>query len=190
MEGTLVVSGAKNREGLARFLESCGCREVVTAASGDEARRLLGEREYGLVVVAAPLPDEFGRELALHAADSTDSSVLFLAGPGHAQEVAAGLREYGVAVVPTPLSRQTLSQVVELLEASRRRTLRLREENRRLTRRLEEMRLVSRAKCLLIQYAGMTEEEAHHALERQAMNRRCTRAEAAREMIVSSEGSA
>ena len=190
MEGTLVVSGAKNREELGRFLESCGCRGVTLAASGAEARRLLGEREFALVAVAAPLPDEFGGELALHAVSATDSGVLLLAGGGRAQEVAEGLREYGVAVLPTPLSRQAAAQAVELLLAARRRTLRLREENRLLSRRLEDARLVCRAKCLLIQYGGMTEEEAHHAVERRAMDRRRSRREAAEEIIAAYEGEA
>ena len=69
-------------------------------------------------------------------------------------------------------------------------TMRLREENRRLSRRLEDARLVCRAKCLLIQYGGMTEEEAHHAVERRAMDRRRSRREAAEEIIAAYEGEA
>lgn len=180
---TLVVTGAKNREDFLRFLAGCGCRGCLLAASGSEARRLLPEREYELVVIAAPLPDEFGRELAIHTADTTGSGVLLVVSSVQAPELTPELGEYGVAVVPSPMSRQTVTQAVQLLRAGRQRMLRLREENLRLTRRLEDLRLVDRAKCALIQYGGFTEEEAHHAIERRAMDRRLTRRQAAEDIL-------
>lgn len=180
---TLVVTGAKNREDFLRFLTGCGCHGCLLAASGSEARRLLPEREYELVVIAAPLPDEFGRELAIHTAETTDSGVLLVVSSIQFPEVAPDLGDYGVAVVPSPMNRQTVAQTVQLLRAGYQRSLRLREENRRLTRRLEDLRIVDRAKCALIQYGGYTEEEAHHLIERRAMDRRLTRRQAAEDIL-------
>lgn len=188
MEDTLVATGAKNKEEFARFLAGCGCRGTVLASSGSEARRLLGEREFRLVIIAAPLPDEFGRELALYAAETTASGVLLVVAAPQAAEVAAGVEEYGVAVTASPMNRQAVAQAVRLLRAGSRRVARLREENRGLRQRLEDMRLVSRAKCALIQYGGYTEEEAHHTIERRAMDRRISRRQAALEILEGYEG--
>lgn len=187
METTLLVTAAKNKEDFARFLAGCGCREVSLAASGSEARRLLGEREYSLVVIAAPLPDEFGRELALYAAEATAAGVLLVVASPQAEEVAAGVEEYGVAVTPSPLNRQRVTQALQLLRAAGRRLARMQAENRKLLRRLEDMRVTDRAKCALIQYGGYTEEEAHHTIERRAMDRRISRRQAAQEILESYE---
>lgn len=43
--------------------------------------------------------------------------------------------------------------------------------------------MVDRAKCLLIQYRGLTEEQAHRAIEKQAMDTRQTRVAVAQTVI-------
>ena len=61
MERTLAVCVPKHREAMASLLSSCGCGPVLFAQSAGEARRRLLEGEFQLVVINAPLPDEFGR---------------------------------------------------------------------------------------------------------------------------------
>ena len=60
---------------------------------------------------------------------------------------------------------------------------RYRRENRRLQKRIEDIRLVDRAKCLLIECCGMSEPEAHSYIEQQAMNRRCPKRDIAQGII-------
>ena len=48
---------------------------------------------------------------------------------------------------------------------------------------LADVRVVDRAKCLLIQYRGLTEEQAHRAIEKQAMDTRQTRVAVAQTVI-------
>ena len=42
----------------------------------------------------------------------------------------------------------------------------LRQENIKLQKKIEEIRLVDRAKCALIQYLGLTESQAHKYIEK------------------------
>ena len=53
----------------------------------------------------------------------------------------------------------------------------------RLEQKIQDIRTIDRAKCLLIQYSGMSEEQAHRYLEKQAMDRRMTRREVAEEVL-------
>ena len=55
----------------------------------------------------------------------------------------------------------------------------LQRENVKLQQKIEEIRLVDRAKCCLIQYLNMTEAQAHRHIEKQAMDTRRTRREVA-----------
>ena len=56
-------------------------------------------------------------------------------------------------------------------------------ENARLTEKIAQLRLVDRAKCLLIERRGMTEADAHRLIEKQAMDTRATRGEVATALI-------
>ena len=66
---------------------------------------------------------------------------------------------------------------------SRSRILGLQNRNLQLQEKIEEIRLVDRAKCALIQYLDMTEPQAHRYLEKQAMDMRCTRREIAEAVL-------
>ncbi|MDY3849924.1 MAG: ANTAR domain-containing protein, partial [Bullifex sp.] len=59
----------------------------------------------------------------------------------------------------------------------------LRHENERLRAKLEEVKLISQAKCLLIEKKGCSEEAAHHLIERRAMNSRISAKEAAGQIL-------
>ena len=49
--------------------------------------------------------------------------------------------------------------------------------------KMEEIRIVNRAKCLLIEQLKMTEKEAHRYIEKQAMDRCVTRRTIAENII-------
>lgn len=103
------------------------------------------------MVINAPLQDEFGHDLALSLTQSTDSGILMLVKSDLADAVSARVEDYGVFVIPRPVGRQLFFQTVKLVNASRKRILGLRKENGRLQEKIEEMRLVDRAKCTLVQ---------------------------------------
>ena len=53
----------------------------------------------------------------------------------------------------------------------------------RLRKKLSEVGYITKAKCLLIQYREMSEDEAHYYLEREAMDRCVAKKEIALEII-------
>ena len=69
------------------------------------------------------------------------------------------------------------------MSAARNRIVGLQSENVRLQSKIEEIRLVDRAKCALIQYLNMTEPQAHRYIEKQAMDMRTTRREIAQNIL-------
>ena len=93
------------------------------------------------------------------------------------------MEDAGVLVLPKPLSRPMFFQALKMVSALRRRMYGLHKENLKLHQKIEEIRLVDRAKCVLMQYLSMTEPEAHRYLEKQAMNLRASRAEVAQSVL-------
>lgn len=181
MEQILVVCGPGRQASLEPLLKGCG--QLAFSATAGEARRRLAGSEPDLVVINAPLSDEFGNQLAATCSEDTACGVLLLAPASQAEQAAAWLEAYGVLVLSKPTSRSLLLAALQFLRSSRRRVLALRQENRRLLQKLDELRLVGRAKCLLVEHTGMTEEEAHHHLERMSMDARITRRDAAQQII-------
>ncbi|HRK91901.1 MAG TPA: ANTAR domain-containing protein [Ruminococcus bicirculans (ex Wegman et al. 2014)] len=140
------------------------CKTSI-AATGLETRRAVGSGSYDCVVINCPLSDEYGNELAEIVCTSTDASCVAIAKSENADILADKLEDFGVMVIPKPLGRQYFS------------------ENLKLHKKLEEIRTINRAKCSLMQYLGFTEQQAHKYLEKQAMDKRCTKIEVAQKVI-------
>ena len=188
LDSVLVVSsGEKGKERFDELLAICGFLNIAFANSGAEARRKLGEYEVDLVIINCPLRDEFGHELALKFTQETASGVIMLVKSELADEISAKVEDFGVFVLEKPLSRQLFFQTLKLVGAACRRMAGLRQENVKLQSKIEEIRLVDRAKCALIQYLSMTEEQAHRFIEKQAMDMRTTKREIAQGILKSYE---
>ena len=99
------------------------------------------------------------------------------------EEISEQASSFGVLTLGKPFSRGMFSQAVGLLLASQAKAQCYRAENEKLRQKLEELRIVSRAKCLLVEYLHLNEEEAHKHLERQAMEERKTRRAVAEEIL-------
>ena len=156
---------------------------MLQAASVTEARRLLAAGNIGLVIINTPLPDEFGLESAKDFADGKDVAVLLLVKAELYHQVSYKVRGSGVFVLSRPLKGQLLLEAVGIMDAMRRKIIALNEQNQKLRKRLDEMGLITRAKCLLIEKKTMTEEEAHRYLEEEAMNHSLSKREVAQSII-------
>ena len=163
----IVSAGANSNEYLSARLNELGYTRSAIVPSGTEARRRMMEADFELVIVNAPLPDEFGHELCAAAVEQTDAGVILLA----------------KAAACDSLMGPMFLQAVHMAAASNHRLQRLRVENDRIQAKLAQVRLVSRAKCLLIERKGLTEAEAHRAIEKEAMDSRRDRGEVAQEII-------
>lgn len=92
-----------------------------------------------------------------------------------AEEISYKVENEGVIVVPKPLQKAALVQAVRLALSTHRRIMGVKNENLQLQRKLEEMKVIDRAKCLLIQCLSMTEPQAHRFIEKQAMDMRISK---------------
>ena len=159
-----------------------GC-SVSMSVSGSEARRAATSTDFDLVVINSPLTDEYGTDLAQMICTDTNSGCIVIVKSGNGDAVWEHLMDYGALVMERPLSRQAFSHTLKFAEASRRRMLGLQTENLKLAKKLEEIRMINRAKFALMQYLGFTEQQAHRYLEKQAMDMRCTKLEIAKKVI-------
>ncbi|MDR1960853.1 MAG: response regulator, partial [Gracilibacteraceae bacterium] len=142
-------SSEKSRDFFLQVLKETSYTQIAFARTGSEARRLLHSNDYDLVIVNTPLADEFGHDLAFAVLENTSAGVMLLVKSDIAEEVEARVEDYGVFVLAKPLNRQMLYQALKLMAASRRRIVGLKLQNSKLQSKIEELRLVDRAKCAM-----------------------------------------
>ena len=100
----IVSAGANSNEYIAARLSEMGYSRPVIIPSGAEARRRMSESDFELIVVNAPLPDEFGHELCITAVEQTDAGVVFLVKAAQAEQLLAPLNEQGVLLLNAVLT--------------------------------------------------------------------------------------
>ena len=164
MTGLLIAAGnRKAADTLLSLLRPFHPARSLITESGADARRRAGELPLSLIVIHAPLADEPADRLAMDLAAQSGAMTLLIVRQEDAAETAARVADSGVAVIGRPFQREAFLQLLRALMAAQARVERMQEENRKLSARLEEARLVGRAKCALIRYRGLTEEEAQAA---------------------------
>lgn len=185
--GVLLVSaGEKFNQAAAALLPPGRYWPVDTVRSVAQARRVLLEREYDIVLINAPLPDDAGVRLAIDVCGGQGGALLFLKGE-HYEETQARVTEYGVLTLAKPASTALVAQSLRNLCAMRERMRRMQEKQAGVEEKIAEIRLVNHAKWLLIEHLGISEAEAHRRLEKQAMDTRTSKREVAAEVVHSYE---
>ena len=179
----IVSAGASSNEYISARLAELGYTRPLIVPSGAEARRRMLESDFELIVVNAPLPDEFGHELCIDAVEKTDAGIVFLVKAAAAEQLLGDLSDHGILLLSKPFTTTLFMQAMHMAAASNHRLQRLRQENARLQEKIAQVRLVSRAKCCLVEHEHITEAEAHRYIEKQAMDTRRDRTEIAQEVL-------
>ena len=168
----LVVSaGQKFRDAMAAMLPYSQYYPVCYSDSVASARRELLARNYDFVIICAPLPDDYGTQFAMDVCSRADSVALLLLRADAYSQINAKVCPYGVFTLQLPVSTQSLKQGLGWMAAARERLRRLEKKTTSIEDKMEEIRLVNRAKWILIEQLKMTEAEAHRHIEKQAMDR-------------------
>ena len=184
LDKTLIISGSEQALSLlSDLMKSFNGSQTVSASSGNEARRLINRTDFDMVIISTPLPDEFGNELAATIAEKTSAGVMLICKADIAEEISEKVEVYGVCVLAKPLNKTLFFHSVKLLQATRARMLSVMKEYSKLQTKIEESRLINRAKCILIQYLKLTEPQAHRYIEKQAMDQRISKLEVAKNIL-------
>jgi len=138
---------------------------------------------FDLILVNAPLPDDVGIDFAMESCAGSDAGVLLLIKSELYEETYYKVLPAGVIALPKPTSTQMVSQSLRVLCAIRERLRGVRQHQATVEEKIEELRLVNRAKWLLIECLHMTEPDAHRYITRQAMEERTSKREIAESII-------
>lgn len=176
MESALIVTSTeKGTEFFTKLLNAAGLHQIVAIGTAGEARRHLLEKDYDLVIINAPLRGESGEVLSRHIALKGISQVMLVVKSEYYDEVSAACEDDGVLTIAKPVNKAVFWSALKLAKSSQNRLKRVQTENAKLKQKIEDIRIVDRAKCVLISYMNMSEKEAHRYIEKRTMDMRTTK---------------
>lgn len=143
---------------------------ILSVHSGGEARRFLVNRPVDIVVINAPLKDVSCTDLAINLSQDFSIGVLLMVKSEVYDQVTYQVEDYGVLTMSRPCTSKEIFQSMKLLMATQARLRKLERKTANLEEKMEEIRLVNRAKGLLMDNLKMTEAEAHRYIEKAAMD--------------------
>ncbi|MCR4888269.1 MAG: ANTAR domain-containing protein [Ruminococcus sp.] len=174
MEKILVISSnVKASEALINFLrESFNCTPKLAESAYQAKTNLDTDPSVELAVINSPLMDESGYELAEYIIEKTAAHCIFMIKEEHVEKISVRAEKTGIIVVSKPFSKSLLYQLIRTIDIAASRSAELYRRNLRLEEKISEIQTIDKAKFMLMEYKGMTEEEAHTYLEQYAMNKR------------------
>jgi len=188
-ETVLIITSSEksgSKAGLQIFFETLAAasiNQITVIASAGEARRALLQNNFDIVIIDMPLADESGESLARHIAVKYFTLVILAVNSENFNAVSAVCHEDGVLVISKPIEKNFFWSVLSLARSVSKKFKRIQSENVKLKQKIEDIRIIDRAKCLLISYLNLTEQESHRFIEKQAMDLRSTKRGIAEEIL-------
>ena len=174
----LIVSGSKQAfDAVCGVVRRAGDYDITYSQSGAGALTENERKEYDLIVVNS-VSDMRSDKLAERLA-ATDAGVILLCEQEMFEATAKRLSGAGVLTVVKPLDARTLFTAVTFISATNARVASVKNQNAGLKKKLDDVKIVDRAKMILMQTLGYNEQQAHKHIEKQAMELRLTKREIA-----------
>jgi len=176
MESALIVSDSEKDTAIfTEMLNAASCRQINCQKSVESARKLTQKQNFDLVIVDSPLADESGESFSRSVAAKGASQVILLVKNESFESVSAACGKDGVLTFLKPVDKAVFLPVLTLVKSYQDKIRRVQEENAQLKQKIDDIRVIDRAKCILISYMKMSEQESHRYIEKQAMDMRSSR---------------
>lgn len=173
----LLCSGSeKNKEIISDLMGGIPGLQIIDTCLGADARKELSAADdIGFAVISTPLADEHGGELAVLMAEEYSLPVALILSEESYKRYNSALYSRGVTAIRRPVDKKVLLSTFSSLRSAAVIAERLRKEGKELRDEIDEIKLVNRAKALLIKNLNMTEAQAHRYIEKHAMDMRQSR---------------
>ncbi len=145
-----------------------------------DASRISEVRKFDFII--ADSNDGSETEFATNVSGS-DATVLLLVPNEHFEEISYRVESYGVMTIIKPFEPFYFYNMMKVAIAMHYKIQALSQQTVKLKTKMEEIRIVNRAKFLLIEKRGMTEQQAHHYLEKEAMDKGLKRITVAQQIV-------
>jgi AmiR/NasT family two-component response regulator len=168
---------------LKETLEEEGYEVVGETGRGDEAVRLVAEHKPDIAILDIKMPGLDGLSAARAITDARGAAVLILTAFSQRDLIEQARDAGALAYLVKPFQRSELIPAVEVALGRFQEMRALEDEVKDLEEQLETRRLVDRAKGMLMDKHGLSENDAFSFVQKTAMRERTTMKAIAQQII-------
>lgn len=180
----LVVSDVEAfNNNIKTFLPEYRFHNIDFATSINEGKLKYHERYFDMIIINAPLSDDPGIEFAIELSGSENTAVLFSVSNAYYPQVRDKLVGHGIICLQRPTSGKAILQAIDDLCSLREKLRGFEKKSVSVDMKMKEIRLVNKAKWLLIEKQHMTEAEAHRYIEQQSMKLSVSKSKLSEQLI-------
>jgi two-component system, response regulator PdtaR len=169
---------------LSSQLETLGHLVVATATNGREAVELARASDPDIVFLDIRMPTMTGPEAALEIARERPIPIIILSAYSDARTVEQAIKAPIFHYLVKPVDPDDLAPAIAVARARFEEWIDARRERDRLELRLEERKIVERAKGLLMETRGLTEREAYRFLQKTSQDKNTPMVDLARKILL------
>lgn len=182
----IVSTNDKFNNAISKILLTSDFNIIEFAFSSSQAKRLLIERNFDIVIVNSPIADENGINFSISILDRYNLGVLLLVDSHYYNEAFDKTHEFGILTLGKPVDRDLFMQSLRILCTTREKYDKIKSYSKSvssLKEKMEQIKMVNEAKILLMKNLKIDEENAHKMIERKAMDNRVPKYMIANEII-------
>jgi response regulator NasT len=165
-------------------LETLGHEVVGTATNGRQAVELARTEHPDLVFLDIRMPVMTGPEAAEQIAAEEPVPMIILSAYSDARTVEQAVRAPIFHYLVKPVDPDDLAPAIAVARARFHEWLATRQERDRLETKLEERKIVERAKGLLMESRGLSERDAYRFLQKMSQDKNTPMVELARKILL------
>lgn len=158
--------------------------DIHLVQDADNAKGMLHEHYFDIIILDYPfLQDRHEISFLVSLCETRNTFVIVITNKSEYPHIREKVEKFGIFTMIKPIHSDVLSQFLGFIHAEKYRYSQYERKNERLLDKIKEIKLVDRAKCLLIENEFISENEAHKKIEQSAMNKRMTRYEVAKAIV-------
>jgi response regulator NasT len=180
----VLVDAQPDRAGdLRKALVECGYDVVAQLSERDDLRARLTGLAADVIIIDMQSPDRDVLEDMRRIHSDAPRPILMFVDESDSDSIRAAVRAGVSAYVVGDLDRRRVKPIVEVAIARFEEAQALRQELDAARERLEDRKVIDRAKGLLMSRRGASEEEAYGMLRKMAMDRKAKIVDIARQVV-------
>ncbi len=178
----IIASSEEAQTGISSMAVQAGITDIYTC-DGRSARETAQTRDYTVIAAVLPIGEEYGLDAVSHISRHCRSSLVVFAPAKAYDEVCSRIIHTGAVILPRSIAVNVAVNILKTACIHKERMEELASSNSTLKGAVDEIKLVNRAKCVLMEYLRISEKDAHKQLQKKAMDRRISLSEAAADIL-------
>lgn len=184
MEKVLIVSENCKETGiLIEILKMIYCYEIQISKTYEESKKKVQEFEFDLCIINSQENNKWLESFAKELITKTNSQVLYLAQNDVFEYTKNIYEDIGIITIPKPIDINIALSTLNVIKILNKKIKKIEKENEKLCKQVQDIKLINRAKFILITHLNMNETEAHKYIEKESMNSRSTKIDVALKIL-------